>query len=758
MSPGVPLRAAIVFVAAAAPVVLLADHPVALTADILQQAVADAACISALLLIARGAPRERRYLALGLAAAAFLAALDKFGWYVQNHEWLITPGLPDVRFIACALVLAVVLLRSVFRGMPRPVVARVALDTTVLLIAAITVLELAIRVPLGPSGIGPKAEADNALGMLAIGISLASALALLSRGTPLRLAGPFLTLAGIGLVAASMETWGALQVRGLATTVLYPDFGISIGLMMAAYGTSSWDLGVPARRLSRWAQALVDALPLVSVAACVAILLAVPESAAVPLVKLATALVVTLALLRHMLLIVAERRANTSERAAAARLRQEIRARATILRSLAGWEATDTPERTAQRTCEEALRLDGVESAIILVFVPGGQAEVLGVASAAQPGHLGPGSPSGVAATALSTECSRDLEDRASRGPWAGTILPTDERVLGAASSVGPHPTANAPILWNDRPIGVFSLGVELDGSPSVVEERLTTASEFGVVAGTLLGGPLAERARLDALRSAVSRVIANAAFHPVFQPIVDLRDGRVVGHEALTRFHDGKRPDLWMADAEAAGLGIQLEIACLQAAQLDAVALPAGTFLSLNASPAIAAAVVPLIATLEAERDLVIEITEHAPVASYAGLVIALQTLRGRVRIAVDDAGAGYAGLQHILEIRPDIVKLDIALVRTVCDDPAKRALIGSMVTFAHETGCTLLAEGIETERELATLRSLGVQLGQGYLFGRPAAVGELDASPVRLVWPPSASPEATDRPEPLDRRPTAA
>jgi EAL domain-containing protein (putative c-di-GMP-specific phosphodiesterase class I) len=129
-------------------------------------------------------------------------------------------------------------------------------------------------------------------------------------------------------------------------------------------------------------------------------------------------------------------------------------------------------------------------------------------------------------------------------------------------------------------------------------------------------------------------------------------------------------------------------------------------------------------------EREIVLEITEHAPVESYADLTAALDLLRSQVRIAVDDAGAGYAGLQHILEIRPDIVKLDIALVRGVDGDPVRRALVAGMVAFAREGGCSLLAEGIETDSELSTLQTLGVALGQGYLLGRPASIDALPAA----------------------------
>ena len=151
-------------------------------------------------------------------------------------------------------------------------------------------------------------------------------------------------------------------------------------------------------------------------------------------------------------------------------------------------------------------------------------------------------------------------------------------------------------------------------------------------------------------------------------------------------------------------------------------VALPTGTYVSLNVSSELACHPSGVVAALGSlDRDVVLEITEHAAVESYDILRGVLGEFGDRVRIAVDDAGAGFAGLQHILEIGPDLVKLDIALVRGVDGDPARRAMIGGMVAFARDTGSTLLAEGIEVEAEAETLRALGVTLGQGFLFGRP-------------------------------------
>jgi len=130
-----------------------------------------------------------------------------------------------------------------------------------------------------------------------------------------------------------------------------------------------------------------------------------------------------------------------------------------------------------------------------------------------------------------------------------------------------------------------------------------------------------------------------------------------------------------------------------------------------------------PIIAA--ADRRVVLEITEHVPVDDYPRLAQALRGLDGDIRLAVDDAGAGYAGLKHILEIRPHIVKLDVALVRSVDTDIARQALIGSLISFATRTDATVLAEGVETAREFESLRQMGVTLGQGYLLGRPAPAG---------------------------------
>src|SRR4051812_33077200 len=211
----------------------------------------------------------------------------------------------------------------------------------------------------------------------------------------------------------------------------------------------------------------------------------------------------------------------------------------------------------------------------------------------------------------------------------------------------------------------------------------------------------------------------------PVFQPLVALSTGQVAGYEALARFPHppARRPDEWFAVAQRVGLGPELEARALQAAT-EATDRPAGTFLTFNLS-ASALMSDAAIAALPADlSDIVIEITENERVGDDDRLAQRLEPLRGRgARIAVDDAGAGYSGLQQVMRIQPDIIKLDRSLVANVDTDPAKAALIDSFVRFARRTGAQICAEGIETPEELKVLADLDVTYGQGFGLARPAA-----------------------------------
>ena len=219
--------------------------------------------------------------------------------------------------------------------------------------------------------------------------------------------------------------------------------------------------------------------------------------------------------------------------------------------------------------------------------------------------------------------------------------------------------------------------------------------------------------------------VITMRAFHMVFQPIVDMTSGEIVGQEALARFADlpERPPSDWFIEAATVGLGTELELLAVDAALDELRRLPSGQFLTLNVSPSttLTTALADRLACHERGR-LVIEITEHTRIEDYGPLLGALAALRhDGVRLAVDDAGAGFAGLSHILKLAPDIIKLDITLTRDIPADPVKRALASSLVSFGREIPATIIAEGIETEAERSTLAGLGVPWGQGYHLGRP-------------------------------------
>ncbi len=222
-----------------------------------------------------------------------------------------------------------------------------------------------------------------------------------------------------------------------------------------------------------------------------------------------------------------------------------------------------------------------------------------------------------------------------------------------------------------------------------------------------------------------IRKVLEGEGLSMVFQPIFDLRSGEVVGHESLARFlvEPSRPPNEWFVEAHDIGLGPELQLTAVRAALGHLHNLPVATFLSVNLSPDVVAApeLLEAITQVPAGR-VVIEVTEHAPVADYQVLNEALEVLRSRgFRFAIDDAGAGYASLKHILHISPEFIKLDISLTQGVDKDPAKRALSHALIAFASETGAVIVAEGIETQEELDALRGLGVAYGQGYYLARP-------------------------------------
>jgi EAL domain-containing protein (putative c-di-GMP-specific phosphodiesterase class I)/DNA-binding NarL/FixJ family response regulator len=238
------------------------------------------------------------------------------------------------------------------------------------------------------------------------------------------------------------------------------------------------------------------------------------------------------------------------------------------------------------------------------------------------------------------------------------------------------------------------------------------------------------EEELLRAQSARIRDVLERETLTMVFQPIVDLDLDIVVGVEALARFPSlPERPiQTWFAEAAAVGLRRDLELSAVAGALVELPEIPPDIYLSVNAMPdtLASAGLARLLAAAPAER-LVLEITEHAPVHDYEALNVAIERMRGRgIRLAVDDAGSGFASLRHILQLAPDIIKIDNALTRNVYMDPARRALAAGLISFAAELGATVVAEGIENLQELETLRGLGVRYGQGFYLGRPGPIAE--------------------------------
>jgi EAL domain-containing protein (putative c-di-GMP-specific phosphodiesterase class I) len=279
------------------------------------------------------------------------------------------------------------------------------------------------------------------------------------------------------------------------------------------------------------------------------------------------------------------------------------------------------------------------------------------------------------------------------------------------------------PLRTSSATLGAIIVCSEKSDGVTFLAGRLPVLESFGAVASALLGPGILARQRRGEVRGELESVLARHAFMPVFQPILDLVTGRTVGHEALTRFDDETRPDRRFADAAAVGLGLELESACLDAAVEASRRLPGDGWLSLNVSPDLLLERGRLHGSLRAaSRPSVLEVTEHVAIEDYRVFREAVSSIDSDVRLSVDDAGAGFASFRHILELAPHFVKLDIGLVRGIDQDPARQALAAGMIFFATQRGLQLIAEGIETPEELATLVRLGVPLGQGFLLGRPA------------------------------------
>jgi EAL domain-containing protein (putative c-di-GMP-specific phosphodiesterase class I)/DNA-binding NarL/FixJ family response regulator len=384
-----------------------------------------------------------------------------------------------------------------------------------------------------------------------------------------------------------------------------------------------------------------------------------------------------------------------------------------VLRELGQLRTRDTPDNLAAAICERLRdEFEDVEGAALFRLV-GEHGAVLLAGYGPPVAGLGVGQPI--------------PEDYAS---WLRRVIKGGPALAqeGRPSALG-RPSANpgavlAPVGGFDHPFGVIELVLRMSSAVSGYQ-ALSTAIDVAGISSLLLSPTLEREAVMDEGRLAMQKVLDGKTYWTVFQPIVDIAERRTVGFEALTRFSDGVPPDRRLAEATAVGMRCDLEAAMALTAIESASALPPGTWLAVNASPEFALSGDTLAGIVSASPvPIIVELTEHAVVDDYDALRRALGHLPVGTRVAVDDAGAGYASLSHVLQLRPTFVKLDRAWVAGIERDFARQALVGALASFAEGIGCELVAEGIETDEELETLGELSVRFGQGFLLGRPAPI----------------------------------
>jgi EAL domain-containing protein (putative c-di-GMP-specific phosphodiesterase class I) len=322
---------------------------------------------------------------------------------------------------------------------------------------------------------------------------------------------------------------------------------------------------------------------------------------------------------------------------------------------------------------------------------------------------------------------------------WLATQRHPDVALLGVAMPGGADRAADEV---RRAVAGVAIVAVTGPGGDTLAGADAAVAADAAPeeVRATVHEAARARRAlpeELEASREGIVRVLEERLIDVVFQPVVDLRDGRTVGYEALARFPGGGSPAAWFDAAERLGLHTELEVAAVHRALELARGLSAQTFLSLNVSPDAAAAadLVEALAVLPAGQAIV-EVNEQAAITNHKRLGIALARLRAAgVRLALDDAGAGAASLRHVVRLGPDYVKLDGNLTRNVDGDRARRAVATGLISCAAELEAAIVAKGVETSAQAERLRLLGARFGPGSYFARPGALPDAQVAPPRAA-----------------------
>ncbi|SRX80763.1 GAF sensor-containing diguanylate cyclase/phosphodiesterase [Comamonas testosteroni CNB-2] [Mycolicibacterium parafortuitum] len=305
---------------------------------------------------------------------------------------------------------------------------------------------------------------------------------------------------------------------------------------------------------------------------------------------------------------------------------------------------------------------------------------------------------------------------------------------IGTLSVVAPTPYAFDPA--NVEPILSITefLGVLINSNAQLATllnnllHSTAAPSHNRAAADFLASVVLPELSERDELERVIDEVLRHGRIDPVFQPIVELATGQVVAFEGLSRFASEpvRTPDVWMMMAHKVNRGVDMELTALRGLLDAALAIPDRYSVTVNLSPlALADAEVQQV-LLAYPQKLVVELTEHEPAPEL--LSVSLEPVRRHgIKLAIDDAGSGFAGLTTILRLRPDIIKLDRELTIGIEDDPARRALATALSHFAGDIDAATVAEGIESDVQMQLLRDIGIRYGQGYHLARPQSVAAL-------------------------------
>lgn len=419
-----------------------------------------------------------------------------------------------------------------------------------------------------------------------------------------------------------------------------------------------------------------------------------------------------------------------------------------VVKEIQGDLADDSAD-SYTRAIRDALRalraLVGMEVSFVGRFVDGRRRfEFLDHDDSVQSLHVGD------SAALESTYCARVVDGRLAQ-LVPDTSLDPEVSHLAVTSELSIGSYLSAPLTRADgSPLGTLCC-YSRQPDNDLRNRDVELIDVFARVIGGYLSQLVVIENRSAQVREQVDRVLAAEGPRMALQPIVDTVTGGVYGYEALARFDDfeGWAPDRWFHEAARVGLGHELEIAAIRAALRLLPSLSADLHLSVNISAqtlCTSTEAVDLLAGLHSPR-LVVELTEHTEVHDYDHLMHAMSRVRaaGAV-IAIDDAGTGWSGLDRLLLLRPEVLKLDRALIQGIAHDSGRQALCAAMVGFTARTGSRLVAEGVETGEDLDALRVLGVPLVQGFFVGRPqlsdVSPDGVAAEPAPMASQPSLAP----------------